>query len=96
VDALIGCLDDESHEVRLGAVQALRWAGDRRAVEPLVAVCLENEELRLLAIQALREIAGDDAIGPVVMALRESRELVRTTAAKILGSSQRSHKIGVS
>jgi HEAT repeat protein len=57
---------------------------------------LENEELRLLAIQALREIAGDDAIGPVVVALRESRELVRTTAAKILGSSQRSHKIGVS
>lgn len=91
VDTLVSCLEDESHEVRCGAIQALRWMGDSRAVESLIRVCLENEDLRLLSIQALRDIAGDEAIGPVVQALHRMRELVRSTADKVLSRTDAEH-----
>jgi len=90
-DVLADCLEDDSRDVRIAAIQALRIIGDIRAVEPLVAICIENEDLRIPALQALKEIAGDEAVTPVIEALDKARELVSATAEQVMGIVAESH-----
>jgi len=81
---LISALEDESTDVRYGAIQALQALGDKRAVEPLVRICLENEDLRSCALEAIKELCGDVAVMPVLEALDQIQGLVRQVSHHIL------------
>ncbi len=90
-DTLAASLEDDSRDVRIAAIQALRLMGDARAVEPIVAICIENEDLRIPALQALREIAGDEGVALVVRALGKTHEIAKTTADQVMGIIGKSH-----
>ena len=87
VPHLISALRATDDEVRVAACTVLASTGDRRAVQPLIALLDDGyERVRLAAIAALRGI-GEEAAAPLhdhlvrEMASQDMRARSRATAA---------------
>jgi hypothetical protein len=90
VDALIGCLQDQSMEVRQLAAQKLGRVGDGRAVEPLIACLQQNardSDVGASAAVALGELKDKRAAESLMDCLRNDMAgpEVRAAAAVALG-----------
>ena len=75
VKKLIKALRHELFTMRWAAAQALKEIGDKRAVEPLIAVLLEPDQatsVREAVSQALCEIKDPRAVDPLVTFLPKS------------------------
>ncbi|MBW1790888.1 MAG: HEAT repeat domain-containing protein [Deltaproteobacteria bacterium] len=85
VGALIGILEDENHDVRWGAEEALEEIG-KPAVEPLIAI-LQNEDsnVRKEAVVVLGNIGDVRAVEPLIDALKNEDSDIRCKAAAALG-----------
>ena len=83
VPLLLEALKSRIVPVRLGAIEALGAIGDRRAVDPLLAITGHQGmlEVRLAAVLALGEIGSPDAVPLLVPLLREPNRYLRYGAA---------------
>lgn len=87
VPALTALLADPDAEIRSAAATALGWAGNRAAIEPLLARATDAAEappVSAKAIEALGEI-GDASVAPAVEGLaRNPNAMVRREALLVL------------
>jgi HEAT repeat protein len=99
VRALLLAMEDDQVNVRTHAAEALGWVGDRRAVEPLIAI-LEKRgglggkskvtrdsllSLRIAVVRALGQIGDARAVEPLFAALSDHYADVRAAAVSSLG-----------
>ena len=84
-EALIQALEDEYHEVRWRAANALGWIKDKRAVDLLMHALRDaNLGVRNQATYALGEMGGS-AVQSLIHALGDEYQPVRWRAAEALG-----------
>jgi HEAT repeat protein len=85
IEPLITALEDNSHEVRLAAVEALGHLGDLRVLEPLIR-CLQDKwwQVRSHAAFALGRIGNRQAVEPLIQAF-ENGECSAAWALGCLG-----------
>jgi HEAT repeat protein len=87
VPRIIELLNDQNHNVRLGAARALGEIGDRQAIDPLVTALAEpNEWVRLQIVEALGKL-GDGKVAVVLSRFLETEQddRVRATIVQVLG-----------
>ncbi|MBN1426647.1 HEAT repeat domain-containing protein [Candidatus Fermentibacteria bacterium] len=87
VPLLLGCLDEKSARMRLGAIGILGHLEDPRAVRPLIRLVRDDKDLRMWAAQALARI-GEPAVDGLSTLLDHADPLVRLQAIEALGRIQ--------
>lgn len=88
VEPCIPLLQDNEHDIRVGAIRVLQSIKDERCMIPLIDVLLKDndEYIRMWAVEALGLIGNDFALGPVAHVLLNDRDdHVRISAARSLG-----------
>ena len=81
---LISALNDPSPDVRTVAIMALHSFGDKRAIEPLVTMMIEQKDHRHLCIEALKNICGTDNLEPLFKLIRSCKKMIANTSNNIL------------
>lgn len=89
-DSLLPLLQDENPRAQLYAAQALGRIGDKRAVEPLVAMLVANNDedvyLRQAGAIALARIGDEEALGKLAMHSSEAVRIAAVVALKNIAS----------
>lgn len=91
VEPLIAALDNDSRQVRAGAVRVLGEIGDSRAIAPLIGLIERSERkegdsyLRSAAVAALGKIGGPGVVPALIARLKDVEPRVRETAMTELG-----------
>jgi HEAT repeat protein len=92
VPHFLSCLDDDSDNVRLEAVRALRRVDGSAAVEPLIHAARKDRDfyIRFEAMRLLRQIGVGHAevLELALSALQDRSREVRSQAARLLGNFQ--------
>jgi HEAT repeat protein len=85
VEPLVSALTDLSSDVRTIAARTLGEIGHPRGLGPLVAALRDwHSEVRWAAMEALVKI-GSAAVEPLIVALTDADNVVRKSAAEVLG-----------
>ncbi|MBI5724541.1 MAG: HEAT repeat domain-containing protein [Planctomycetes bacterium] len=85
---LISLLDDDSHDFRAFAAEALAWVAGVKAVEPLIHTLRKdnNSYVRYCSAFSLGKLGDKRVIEPLIQALKNDKyEQVRVCASRFLG-----------
>ena len=85
-DSLIAKLDNEDKDVRMESARALGYLGDRKAIEPLLALLEKDKDakVRLWAAISLGKMGDPDGIGYLFSFLGSDDNLSRKMAVEAL------------
>jgi HEAT repeat protein len=75
-----------SYVIRWAAARSLGKINDQKAVEPLIAILIEESNtLRRGIIEALGQLRSEQAIDPLITFLRDEDSSIRGTVVEALG-----------